>query len=70
MEKFQNRLTLQYVDFWGRRVFKTVSGLSCVDVEGALYTLTDEGEPDCPINRKTDDFYREDGEPAAQKVSK
>jgi hypothetical protein len=54
----QKYLNFLYEDFWGRMVFETVaSGTRCVDVDGELHSITDEGEPAFPINRKTADFY-------------
>jgi len=52
-------LDFLYEDYWGRNVFKTkASGTKCVDVDGELYTITDEGEPCSPINRKTADYWQ------------
>lgn len=54
-------LQLQYVDNWGRKVFKTTaSGTRCIDVDGELYTMSEYfDEPEFPINRRTADYWQE-----------
>jgi hypothetical protein len=41
-------------DFWQRKIFKDpATGEVYVDVEGQLCSMTDEGEPICPVGIPT-----------------
>lgn len=43
------------IDFWGRdRYINVFTGKIYADVDGVLHTITEKGEPDCPIKNKID----------------
>ena len=54
MIKPTGELTYIGEDDWSRKLFKTKSGIVLVDVDGELYTRTqDWGEPDFPTGFET-----------------
>jgi hypothetical protein len=56
-EKMKGSLKFSYTDDWGRNVYVAGSGNKYIDVDGELYTMTEDwGEPCTPTGRKTEDF--------------
>lgn len=42
-------------DYWGRRTFKSIAGHPYALVDGVIHTVTQDGEPDCPISDENGD---------------